>query len=112
MIWFLLLLIMWFADADVGVGADIHADQVVARWYEWFSLLLSHPWLTPATIHSHRCPHTFMLRAVLVCKSTGVRQALRQAGAVAGMPRVRGEFEPGGLRREGAVAEQNSLGQS
>ena len=62
---------------------------------------------TRIDVHAHS-----MLRAVLVCKSTGVRQALRQAGAVAGMPRVRGEFEPGGLRREGAVAEQNSLGQS
>tara|TARA_B100000795_G_C22681496_1_gene391921 strand:+ start:595 stop:756 length:162 start_codon:yes stop_codon:yes gene_type:complete len=53
-----------------------------------------------------------MLRAVLVCKSAGVWQALRQAGAVPDMPRLRGEFGPGELRREGALAEHSWLSQS
>ena len=62
---------------------------------------------TRIDVHAHS-----MLRAVLVCKSAGVWQALRQAGAVPDMPSLRGEFGPGELRREGAVAEHSWLSQS
>ena len=100
------------ADANVGAGTELMLIRLLPSGMSGSHCsprILDVPLrqLTRIDVRPY-----LMLRAVLVCKSAGVWQALRQAGAVPDMPSLRGEFGPGGLRREGAVAEHSWLSQS